>query len=108
MDYLPLLPPGAWRSREAEAQWDAILEWRESVTSSYRQQLYRAMTDARFASRMANPDYRTRFERKHKADCDRIDAAAMSHMKENYVPTSGPWDPDFQLQWVPSDEAPFR
>src|SRR5262245_4413042 len=108
MDYLPLLPPGEWRTKEAEDHWSAILEWRESVTNSYRQQLYLAMTDARFASRMANSDYRTRFEREHKANCDQVDAAAQLHLKEHYVLTSGRWDPDFKLQWVPSDEASLR
>jgi hypothetical protein len=105
MDYRPILPPGAWRTSEDEAHWGVILETREAVTSSYRQLLYLAMTDARFASRMANRDYRARFEREHKARCDEIEAAAQKHLKENYVPAGGEWDPDFELTWVPPHEA---
>ncbi len=107
MDYLPILPPGKWRSGEDEAHWSVILEWRETVAHIYRQQLYLAMTDPRFASRMANPDYRARFEREHKEKCVEIEAAARLHLKEKYVPESD-WDPDFELQWVPSHEAPVR
>ena len=105
MEYRPVLPPGTWRSSEAEAHWNQILEWREAVTASYGQQLSLARADARFAARMANRDYRARFEREHKARCDEVEAAARRHLKENYVPTGGAWDPDFELEWVPSHEA---
>jgi hypothetical protein len=100
LEYCPALPSGKWRTREAEAQWRAILESREAITNLYHQQLYLAMTDARFASRMANRDYRARVEREHKAKCDQNEAAAISHLKANYVPDTGDWEPDFELQWI--------
>jgi hypothetical protein len=105
MRYVPVLPPGRWRSPEDEAHWDMLLEWHETVGVLYRQQLYRTHVDPEFAARMENVAFRTRFEKKHKEKCDQVEAAVKSHIERNYIPDAGTLEADFELQWVFTEDA---
>lgn len=104
MRYVIELPPGQWRSAADEAEWEEILDWHASIGDQYRQQVYLALTDPKFAARMAHPAYRARIEREHKERCDRVDAAARSHLDRSYTPEGGVWDADFEFRWVPEAE----
>ena len=101
--HVVILPPGRWRSPQDEAHWRSILDWRDTVADTYRQRIYLAMTNPRFGARMSNPEYRARVEREHKQLCERIEAAARSHLEQGYVPDSGAWDAGFELEWVADD-----
>ncbi len=103
MGYVVELPPGNWRSAEDEEQWRSILDWHDSIGDVYRQQIYLAMTDPKFAARMENPAYRARVEREHEERCDRVDEAARRHVEQSYVPDGGDWG-DFEFRWVPDVE----
>ena len=103
MGYIVELPPGRWRTAEDEEQWRSILEWHDDIGVPYRQMMYLAMTDPKFAARMANEAYRARFEREHMEGCDQLVAAARWHVEQNYVPDGGDWG-DFEFCWVPDDQ----
>lgn len=105
MGYSPILPPGKWRSTHDKVQWDMLLEWHETVGVLYRQQLYRAHTDPKFATRMENPAFRNRLEKEHKEKCDQVDAAVRSHIARNYIPDDGALEADFELEWAFTENA---
>ena len=100
MQYTPILPPGEWRTPEAEAQWQSLLEWHDTVGTLYRQQLYLSLTNPKIAARTQHPAYRDRLEREHTQRCRQVDAAIKTHLRIHYRRDDGEWPPEFDLEWV--------
>jgi hypothetical protein len=105
-DY-PQLPPGTWESPEAQRQWEVLLEWRETIATTYRQGVYLSMVDARMAARYAHPEYRARVERLHRQESAAVEAALREHFHRHYV-LDGLTELDFDLLWLPADPMPAK
>ena len=100
MEYTPILPPGEWRTADAESKWLSLLEWHDTVGILYRQQLYLSLTNSKIAGRMQNPAYRDRLEREHTQRCQQVDAAIKTHLRIHYRRDDGEWPAEFDLEWV--------
>lgn len=94
------MPPGGWRTAEAEAQWHSLLEWHEAVGILFRQQLYLSLTNPKIAARAQHSAYRDRIEREHTKRCGQVDAAIKSHLRMHYRRDDGEWPSEFELEWV--------